>query len=146
MWKSMEPLIVEAQARGTIRGFRPPSSFDGTLNDAPQTATLGGYRFTANFIDPWVPREQQKVGSHGALLLQLGIDEFLVAGTGVTITFAPTRGRGHAGIESVWDGHFEAGAWKPGRLLNGDETHQGRHVRLPPGEFSIQRIRLYQYG
>jgi hypothetical protein len=31
------------------------------------------------------------------------------------------------------------------RWLNGDETHQGRHVRLEPGRFSIQRVRLYLY-
>ena len=31
------------------------------------------------------------------------------------------------------------------RWLSGDETHQGRHVRLPPGSFSIQRVRLYLY-
>jgi hypothetical protein len=29
--------------------------------------------------------------------------------------------------------------------LNGDQTHQGRHVRLAPGEFQIQRVRLYRY-
>ena len=28
---------------------------------------------------------------------------------------------------------------------NGDETHQGRHLRLVPGEFSMQRIALYRY-
>jgi hypothetical protein len=26
-----------------------------------------------------------------------------------------------------------------------DETHQGRHIRLPPGRFSLQRVRLYAY-
>jgi hypothetical protein len=31
------------------------------------------------------------------------------------------------------------------RLLNGDETHQGRHIRLPPGEVSVQQVRLYRY-
>jgi len=30
-------------------------------------------------------------------------------------------------------------------LLNGDETHQGRHIRLPPDRFSVQRIRFYRY-
>ena len=30
-----------------------------------------------------------------------------------------------------------------GRLFDGDETHQGRHV--PPGAFSIQHARLYRH-
>jgi beta-galactosidase GanA len=145
MLRDLEPLIVDAQVKGTVRGFRAPASFDGTLNDSPQTATLGGYRFTVSFIDPWTPREQQKVGSHGAIVLRLAGDEFLVAGTGVTITFAPAGGPGYAGIASIWKGRFDGGRWKAGRLLNGDESHQGRHVRLPPGSFSIQRVRLYRY-
>jgi hypothetical protein len=37
------------------------------------------------------------------------------------------------------------GQWKVQRRLNGDQTHQGRHVRLPPREFTIQRVRLYRY-
>ena len=33
----------------------------------------------------------------------------------------------------------------PGRLLNGDESHQGRHRRIPEGKFGIQRVKLYRY-
>jgi beta-galactosidase GanA len=69
----------------------------------------------------------------------------LVAGTGVTFVFAPTDGRGRAGLESVWEGRYTDGRWTPGRRLNGDETHQGRHVRLPPDAFSLQRVKLYRY-
>ena len=137
--------MIEGQVKGTIRGFRPPASFDGTPNDAPQTVELGGYRMNVALVDPWTPREQQKIGSHGGLAIQLGPDEYLFAGSGITVTFAPQEGAGHAGIESIWEGRFEGGQWRPGRLLNGDESHQGRHVRLPPGSFSIQRVRLYRY-
>ncbi len=31
------------------------------------------------------------------------------------------------------------------RRLNGDQTHQGRHVRIPVGEFSILHVKLYEY-
>ena len=40
---------------------------------------------------------------------------------------------------------FIDGRWTAGRRLNGDETHQGRHVRLPFGKFVIQRVKLYSY-
>jgi beta-galactosidase GanA len=145
MLGGMAPLIVKAQQRGTIRGFRPSVTFNGTIDERPAAATLGGYRFNLSFIDPWTPRDQQHIASHGGLVLQLGPDEFLFAGSGVTITFAPADGAGYAGIESAWEGRFEQGQWKPSRLLNGDETHQGRHVRLPPDQFSIRRVRLYRY-
>jgi hypothetical protein len=63
------------------------------------------------------------------------------------VTFAPVGdGPPLAGIDSVWEGTFDSrGTWVPGRLLNGDQTHQGRHLRLAPGHFQIQRLRLYRY-
>jgi hypothetical protein len=38
-----------------------------------------------------------------------------------------------------------SGKWESVRWLGGDETHQGRHIRLVPGRFSLQRVRLYFY-
>ena len=29
--------------------------------------------------------------------------------------------------------------------MNGDQTHQGRHVALGAGEFIVQRVKLYRY-
>ena len=29
--------------------------------------------------------------------------------------------------------------------MNGDQSHQGRHLRLPAGAFGIQCVRLYRY-
>ena len=63
---------------------------------------------------------------------------------GVTVTFEPVNG-GSAGIDQAWEGRFEGGAWLPGRLLNGDQTHQGRHIALYAGEWKIQKLRLYTY-
>ena len=72
-----------------------------------------------------------------------------VAGSGLTITVSPatpaTPGPLRAGIESAWEGRFDSGDWKKGRLLNGDQTHQGRHIRLEPDRFSIQKVRFYRY-
>ncbi len=94
----------------------------------------------------WTPKDVQTPENHGGLLIQLGPDEFLAVGQGVILTFTPdTPGKAIVGIESSWEGRYENGRWVGGRLLNGDETHQGRHVRLPPGPVTMQRIRLYRY-
>ena len=71
--------------------------------------------------------------------------EYVVAGTAVTLTFASTVPGQRAGILSAEEGRFVDGRFENIRWLNGDETHQGRHVRLEPGRFSIQRVRLYLY-
>jgi beta-galactosidase GanA len=145
MLRELSPLILEQQGRGSMTGVRPPVGFDGVVDETPRTATLGNWRLTFAFVDPWTPRDRQQIASHGALVIQLGPDEYLVAGQGVTVTFALADGRGRAGIESIWEGRYVEGNWVPGRLLNGDESHQGRHLRLPPGRFGIQRVRLYPY-
>ena len=90
-----------------------------------------------------MPFESQKLERHGGLIIQLGADEFLVAGRGLTVTFAVAGAT--AGIESIWEGRYENGRWVRGRLLNGDENHQGRHLRIPLDDFGIQRVRLYRY-
>ena len=63
----------------------------------------------------------------------------------MTVTFASTAEGQRAGILSAEEGRYVDGRWENIRWLNGDETHQGRHVRLPPGRFQIQRVRLYRY-
>ncbi len=78
-------------------------------------------------------------------MIATGADEFLFAGIGMTVTFAATEPGWQSGILNVEEGRFVNGTWKNLRWLNGDETHQGRHLRLVPGRLSIQRIKLYRY-
>ena len=145
MLDSIAPLVLAAQAEGRIAGFGNPVSFAGEADLTPLKATLGAAAFTATTIDPWTPRDAQDPSSHGAALIWLGGEDYLVAGQGVTLTVEPADGQGRVGFDRVEDGRHEAGEWRTGRRLNGDQTHQGRHVRLPPGAFGVQRFRLYRY-
>ena len=114
--------------------------------DTPAKVTLGGIEFTVTFVDPWTAKDQQTIANHGGLLIHSG-EDFWFAGQGITITFNGAEPGGPmVGIELAEEGVFDAqGAWVPGRRLNGDQTHQGRHVRLAPGKPQIQRVRFYWY-
>lgn len=81
----------------------------------------------------------------GGIIIALAKDEFYVGGTGLVISFKPIKQGERAGILQVDEGVFVNEKWQPGRRLNGDEDHQGRHLRIPVGEYWIQRIRLYNY-
>jgi beta-galactosidase GanA len=142
---SLSPVILANQGQGKMRGFRPPVSFDGAVDETPQTATMGAWTVKVSFVDPWTPKDKQVFAAHGGLVIQLAVDEFLVAGSGIVLTFGPRDGEGGVGLEKVTEGRYVDGQWVEDRWLNGDQTHQGRHVRLPPDGFGVQRVKLYRY-
>jgi beta-galactosidase GanA len=84
-------------------------------------------------------------GPAGGLLMQIGPDEFVAAGMGMTLTFVPEAGDDIVGILETQEGEFVDGRWVGGRWLNGDQTHQGRHIRLEPGKIATVRFKLYRY-
>ena len=142
----LSPLILANRGKARMAGFRALINEDGSVVDAPVKKTLGGIEFTVTFIDPWTPKDQQTIANHGGLLIHDG-EDFWFAGQGITITYkGADDGPPLVGIDVAEEGVFdEKGAWIPGRRLNGDQTHQGRHIRLPPGKPQIQRARFYRY-
>lgn len=151
--RQLTPLITAHQGLGTMTALLPPAAeqrkphevvFGGiTLSttyeraEAPALAD-GGANAAAAGPRPSLPA--------GALVIQLGPDEFLFAGIGVIVTFAaPTPGNPQIGILQCAEGRYVDGQWQHLRWLNGDQTHQGRHVRLEPGAFTLQRVKLYRY-
>lgn len=82
----------------------------------------------------------------GALIIQTGENEFYLAGSGVVATFKIIKHTNlNVGLLKVDEGKFENGKWKVIRHMNGDQTHQGRHVRTFLNDYSIQRFELYNY-
>ncbi len=144
--RQLAPTIVANQGQRRMVGFRPTVSYDGRVDDAPRTVMLGDFKFEVTFVDPWTPRAEQQTAAHGGLLIQLGPAEYIAAGSGFVLqASAASPGPPIAGIDSIWEGSFVGEQWVPRRLLNGDESHQGRHLRIPPDGFGIQRLKLYRY-
>jgi hypothetical protein len=146
----LSPLIVDHQGRGTMAGLiqEHPDSRQ------PQQLRINRYVLNASFERGSGPALADGGAAPGAasvswpaggLVIATGADEFLFAGIGVTVTFATDEPGVQAGILNVEEGRFVDGKWKNVRWLNGDQTHHGRHLRLEPGRFSIQRIKLYRY-
>lgn len=140
MLEQLAPFILDAQGTGRMMGFKPSQAYDEALDFAPDVATIGDYSFTVAYGDA----QQPQTAGYGGIIIQTGPEDYLIAGQGITVTFVPVNG-GSAGIDKAWEGRFENGAWKPGRLLNGDQTHQGRHIALYAGDWKIQQVRLYAY-
>jgi beta-galactosidase GanA len=146
MLRQLSPLILEYQGKGLMAGLLP----EGAEQRQPQQVRLGNYILNITYErpapSPVAQNSQSPAVLSGGLVIATGSDEFVFAGTGITVTFdADTRGDPIAGILSAQEGKYEKGQWIPGRWLNGDQTHQGRHIRLVSGRFGIQRIKLYRY-
>ena len=145
--EQLKPFILAAQGRGRMAGFKPRQLYDDTVVYEPQTRDIGGYRFTIAYADIQKPVLTPDVVNAGGIIIQTGPEEYLIAGQGITVTFAGIGdGPGLVGIDQAWEGRFDAaGRWVPLRLLNGDQIHQGRHIRLETGKWQIQKVKLYRY-
>lgn len=138
----LTPLILSNQGKGTMAGVM--------LDSASQTSKikLGDYVFIVHheYSWPYAPKAEGVNPRYGGLIIMVSPDEFFVAGRGMVITFETASNDGSvAGIGSIDEGKFVDGKWIPGLRMNGDQSHQGRHIDLPGNTFSIQKIRLYRY-
>ena len=135
-------LLARYQPAGQVRGFLLEK------DSVARTTALGGYRFTARheYTLGWsMGAKKPDWTPGGGLLIAVAPDEFYLVGTGIVLTSEPTAKGKRAGYLSVDEGHFEDEKWVPGLRMNGDQDHQGRHVRVPGNEYSIQHIKLYTY-
>ncbi|QAY69860.1 DUF5597 domain-containing protein [Xylanimonas protaetiae] len=151
----LSPLLAEHAGDGSTTGLLPPtddmrSPHRVRLDDVVLEATYE--RVPApSLADGVINETGQAAGTTrlpaAAIVIRTGRDELVVAGIGVTLTFHDLPGGGDTvGILACEEGRYAAdGSWQRLRHLNGDQTHQGRHVRLEPGRFTVQRVRLYRY-
>jgi len=144
--RNLSPLILSVQGKGKMRGFKAPVTFEGKVDVRPQTVKLGGYSIEVSFNAPWEKElKEPDVDIRGGLVIQTGENEFIVAGKGIVTVFRDADGKAAVGLGKVTEGAFVDGKWQEGRWLNGDQTHQGRHVQMPVDEFSMQKVTLYKF-
>ena len=139
----LTPIITTYQPQGKVKGFLlSKDSLKTTIN-------LGKYCFevTHEYKLGWSAGASNKDWPlAGGLLIQVAEDEFYVAGTGFVVTAQTTEAGRTVGILSTDEGSFNAnGQWQPGRRMNGDQDHQGRHIRIAVGEHGIQHVKWYTY-
>jgi beta-galactosidase GanA len=148
----LAPLILEHQANGTIAGVWL------TQSKRSQEINMGQYTLTAALRTNRRNPEDLPAGGYG-IVMQLGPDEFLVAGGNMQVTFAANSpGPEVVGLATVEEGRFINGKWVPGRTLNGDEVmisyamanlaskkQTGTGLRFQSANPTIQRVKLYRY-
>ena len=126
------------------------------------------------FTLPWDSRasDGSRWPDGGGMIIKLNKDEYLIAGTGIVVkweaanenmeekelgedgfmldgTYSKTpkwKGKERIGILSCDEVDVNPdGSFKVIRRLNGDETHQGRHVRIGVDDYKALHVKLYRY-
>jgi len=140
--KQLSPIILKNRGKNKIRGVLLDK-------DMPvQEIQLGNYSITCSFElnDKYAAKTIDENPKAGGIIIQLSEDEYIIAGSGLIVTFTPIdKEYPIAGFISIDEGKYDNGKWIPGRRLNGDQNHQGRHMRLSYQDFEIQKVRLYNY-
>jgi beta-galactosidase GanA len=138
----LTPIILESQGKDLMRGV--------LLDEEHKTATveLGDYKFHVahDFTFGWSKKGDGPWPRVGGMIISVARDEFYIAGSGIVVTFEPnSHGDPIVGIGRIEEGKFVDGKWITGRRMNGDQSHQGRHLRIPNDEVGIQKVKLYRY-
>ncbi len=121
---------------------------------ANRTLDLGRWTATLSFNEwqfgqkEWFPNVKDKPAwrplSGGALLAELGPDEYLLAGQNVRVSFGVGSGRNANGLiyDFVEEGRYVAGKWTRIRLWNGDQTDYGLNLTE---DARLLRVKLATY-
>ena len=139
------------QLTPTIEASKGQGKMDGVLLDKENNAQIikmGDYEFTFkhDYTLNWSHGAKAEVWPmSSAIIIEIAKDEFYIAGSGIVVTFKSLKENLNAGILKTDQGKFENEKWKTIRHFNGDQTHQGRHLRISVGDYEIQKIKLYTY-
>ncbi len=105
-----------------------------------------------NDMDAVLLDNEQREPETACIILRLAKEDYLVIGSGVVVTFSPAessatwqKGDKRIGLAKCEEVEIVDGRQQIVRHLNGDQTHQGRHIRIPVGAFQIQHFKLYRY-
>jgi len=151
----MIPVLATYQADGKVTAVVQDSA-----DQRNQEISFGSYRLTFTFSGGGRGLPQAQTSAAGgaggsgmaqenrsfALIINTAPDEYVIAGQGFSLTFAPqTPGPKIAGIGIIDEGRYEKGTWIPGRRINGDENGGGTRMQMRGQQIGIQKIRLYRY-
>lgn len=165
------PLLVKYQGTGAMNGLYFDNDSTGRILHQDGMKITANHYFTL----PWDPRatDGSEWMPVGGVIIRVAKGEYIVAGTGIVVKFenetesSVRRNLGEDGFLNAGDDRGSVPAWGGGmrvglasvdevsvnpdgtlafvRRYNGDETHQGRHVRIGVDDFQILHVKLYQY-
>jgi hypothetical protein len=135
---ALEPFALDYETFGPMDREIAKLNFEGKLQavaenpaEHSQTLQFGDWKALVAYGLPEFGGQDNKgaPGNHpvdgGAMVAQLGPNEFLVTGVHARVDFAPTEQGKQRQFIRVEEGKYEDGVWKFLRVWNGDQTDYG---------------------
>lgn len=171
--RALMPLLIANQGKGNMNGLYFDSDSTKRILTNKDLKITAEHYFTLPW-DPHAA-DKANWKETGGVIIRLTDNEYIIAGTGIVVKFehksesAATAKLGEDGFSEKggqqstatgWDSSRQKriglshvaevrvnpdGSFTPVRHLNGDETHQGRHVRIPVDDYKILHVKLYEY-
>ncbi|SBV97678.1 DUF5597 domain-containing protein [uncultured Dysgonomonas sp.] len=171
--RELMPLLTEHQGKNTMNGLYFDKENQKRIIYRDDLRITCRHFFTLPWDSRATDGSKWPEG--GGIILRLAKDEYIIAGSGIVVEFEKTdenkaidaKELGEDGFastgkndrkEQIWNSSSRCGIGpvdeisvnKDGtfgyiRRLNGDQTHQGRHVRIGVDDFSILHVKLYEY-
>jgi beta-galactosidase GanA len=135
--------LAEGNLAGKVRGAsEDPENHTQTLDFERWLVQL---EYGMPSFGNWMKPKGNTSPDGGAVILELGPDEYLVAGHHVRVDFKPTfaPGKKRLFIEVEEGSYDAAGNWKMARIWNGDQTDYG--LNLKTDENVLLRVKLTTY-
>jgi beta-galactosidase GanA len=144
LFRQLVPVWPKLALDGRTQGVAEPTD---PAAKHQQVMSFGRWTATATFGRPQFGQEPPKGNpspSGGAVVAQLGPDEFLVAGVDARVAFDPAgSGTAKGQFLRVEEGHYDAqGQWVFERMWNGDQTDYGLNFNAEP---TLLRVTLGTY-
>lgn len=128
--ENLKPMIVKHFGTENLRGFFKEGE------ETETSITIGPYQFNITY--------QPLLEDCYGLIIRTGENEFIFAGNGARIVFAPTNPKDHPGVSItlVEEGSFGAdGGFKRKRLVGGDELMGTAGIKLPAHGYDLSHHR-----
>ncbi|MGA7244740.1 MAG: DUF5597 domain-containing protein [Terracidiphilus sp.] len=150
---ALKPVAREYALLAPIAGRIAKANLEGKVvgvSEDPENHTqripLGHWNVVVSYGMPsfgnWMQPKGNTPPDGGAVVLELGPDEYLVVGHHVRVDFTPTFAPGKKRLWlKVEEGSYDAaGNWKSARIWNGDQTDYG--LNLKADEDVLLKVRL----
>jgi len=150
---ALKPFALQYKLLGPIAGKVAQGNLDGKVRGTSedpdnhgQTLMFERWNAVIQYGMPsfgnWMQPKGNSPADGGVVILELGPDEFLIAGHHVRVDFAPTFAPGKKRLWlKVEEGSYDAaGNWKMTRVWNGDQTDYG--LNLKSDEEQLLKVRL----